>query len=87
MVITDEVTLPTEEELTVPEVNLSSAALRAGAFHLGKHCEKQNLVSFTGIRIHIQMLSTSSTLLLSLKQFVRFFTYQNRLLCNFEWGP
>ncbi len=45
MVITSETTLPTEEELTVPEVNLSSAALRAGAFHLGKHCEKQNLVS------------------------------------------
>lgn len=47
MVITNEIILPTEEELTVPEVNLSSAALRAGAFHLGKQCEKQNLVSST----------------------------------------
>lgn len=37
--------LPTEEELTVPEVNISSPALRAGAFHLGKHCENQNNVS------------------------------------------
>lgn len=45
MVLTNDVHLPTEEELTVPEVNLSSSALRAGAFHLGKYCEKQNLVS------------------------------------------
>lgn len=45
MVITTETSLPTEEELTVPEINLSSAALRAGAFHLGKQCEKENLVS------------------------------------------
>lgn len=37
--------LPTEEELTVPEVNLSSPALRAGAFHMGKHCENQSNVS------------------------------------------
>lgn len=37
--------LPTEEELTVPEVNLSSPALRAGAFHMGKYCENQNNVS------------------------------------------
>lgn len=37
--------LPNDEELTVPEVNISSPALRAGAFHLGKHCENQNNVS------------------------------------------
>ncbi|KAJ6640588.1 NADH dehydrogenase [ubiquinone] 1 alpha subcomplex subunit 8 [Pseudolycoriella hygida] len=43
MVVTNTVDLPTEEELTVPEVNLSNASLRAGAFHLGKYCEKQNL--------------------------------------------
>ncbi|CAD7077350.1 unnamed protein product [Hermetia illucens] len=42
MVITSEVHLPTEEELTVPEVNISSAALRAGAFHLGKDCLNEN---------------------------------------------
>ena len=36
--------LPTEEELTVPEVSLSSASLRAGAFHMGKYCENQNNV-------------------------------------------
>lgn len=46
MVITSETVLPTEEELTTQEINLSSAALRAGAFHLGKHCEYQNNVKF-----------------------------------------
>lgn len=51
MVISDETTLPTEEELTVQEVNLSSSALRAGAFHLGKQCEKENLVSLTSISV------------------------------------
>ncbi|XP_055902314.1 NADH dehydrogenase [ubiquinone] 1 alpha subcomplex subunit 8 [Eupeodes corollae] len=42
MVITTDTHLPTEEELTVQELNLSTAALRAGSFHLGKHCEFQN---------------------------------------------
>ncbi|XP_055379955.1 NADH dehydrogenase [ubiquinone] 1 alpha subcomplex subunit 8 [Condylostylus longicornis] len=42
MVVTLKTTLPSDEELTVPEVNLSSSALRAGAFHLGKACEFQN---------------------------------------------
>ncbi|KAK4297798.1 hypothetical protein Pmani_029802 [Petrolisthes manimaculis] len=34
--------LPTEEELTVQEVNVTTSSLRAGAFHLGKSCEKEN---------------------------------------------
>ncbi|KAF4521579.1 hypothetical protein B566_EDAN001299 [Ephemera danica] len=42
MVVTQDINLPTEEELTVQEVNLSSPALRAGSFHLGKYCEKEN---------------------------------------------
>ncbi|KAF2886515.1 hypothetical protein ILUMI_19658 [Ignelater luminosus] len=42
MGITENTTLPTEEELTVPEVNLSGPALKAGAFHLGKACEWEN---------------------------------------------
>lgn len=42
MVLRESVTLPTEEELTVSDVNLSISALRAGAFHLGKHCESEN---------------------------------------------
>lgn len=44
MVFTEEQYLPTEEELTVQEVNLSGPALRAGAFHLGKSCEWENNV-------------------------------------------
>jgi len=42
MVVTLKTELPAEEELNVTEVNLSSAALRAGAFHLGKACEYEN---------------------------------------------
>ncbi|XP_063589238.1 NADH dehydrogenase [ubiquinone] 1 alpha subcomplex subunit 8-like [Penaeus indicus] len=40
--ITKDFTLPTEEELTVQEINISTPALRAAAFHVGKQCEKQN---------------------------------------------
>lgn len=35
---------PSEEELTVNEINLSMAALYAGAHHIGKVCEQQNNV-------------------------------------------
>ncbi|XP_041985316.1 NADH dehydrogenase [ubiquinone] 1 alpha subcomplex subunit 8 [Aricia agestis] len=42
MVLTADVHLPEESELTVEEVNLSSATLRAGSFHLGKYCETVN---------------------------------------------
>lgn len=42
---TFDVNLPGDDELTVPEVNLSSPALRAGAFHMGKYCENHNNVS------------------------------------------
>lgn len=45
MVVTNDHILPTEEELTVTEVELSTPALRAGAFHLGKSCENENNVS------------------------------------------
>lgn len=48
MVVTKDVFLPTEEELTVPEVNLSGPALRAGAYHLGKQCEAENNVRSWG---------------------------------------
>lgn len=44
MVFTEEFSLPTEEELTVQEVNLSGPALRAGAHHLGQACEWENNV-------------------------------------------
>lgn len=42
MSITEDTYLPTEEELTVNEVNLSSTVLRARANHLGVHCEFEN---------------------------------------------
>uniref|UniRef100_R4WT51 NADH dehydrogenase [ubiquinone] 1 alpha subcomplex subunit 8 n=1 Tax=Riptortus pedestris TaxID=329032 RepID=R4WT51_RIPPE len=42
MVVSNSLNLPTEEELTVQEVNLSSSSLRAASFHLGKYCENIN---------------------------------------------
>lgn len=45
MVVTLEQDLPTEKDLTVPELNISGPALRAGAFHLGKYCQKTFNVS------------------------------------------
>ena len=45
MVITSKVSLPTEEELTVQEVEVSTPGLRAAAFHMGKACENVNNVS------------------------------------------
>lgn len=44
MGITEETVLPSDEELTVQEVNVSGSVLRAAAFHLGKACEFQNNV-------------------------------------------
>lgn len=43
--LTKETELPTYEELTVQEVELSTPFLRAGAFHVGKQCEAENNVS------------------------------------------
>lgn len=45
MVITSAVTLPEEHELDHPEIPLSSPALKAASFHLGKYCENQSNVS------------------------------------------
>ncbi|KAF5306485.1 hypothetical protein FQA39_LY08891 [Lamprigera yunnana] len=42
MSITEETTLPTEDELTVQEINISGPGLKAAAFHLGKDCEWEN---------------------------------------------
>lgn len=44
MGITEDINLPTDEELTVQEINVSTSVLRAGAFHLGKACEFENNV-------------------------------------------
>lgn len=40
--VTYDTSLPSEEELTVKEVNLSGVVLRAASFHLGKQCENAN---------------------------------------------
>merc|ERR1712002_58025 len=40
--ITKDIILPSEEELTVQEISISTPALRAAAFHLGKNCENPN---------------------------------------------
>lgn len=52
---TNDVSLPSDEELTVPEVNLSSPALRAGAFHMGKYCENQNNASISSLVMFIRL--------------------------------
>lgn len=60
MVLTDEVHLPTDAELATQEIRLSGAALRAGAFHLGKACEVANNVS---VRIESECTRISRPLL------------------------
>lgn len=45
MVLTNQFKLPSEEELTVPELNVTAAAFATGAFHLGKYCEEPCKVS------------------------------------------
>ena len=42
MVVTENIVLPSDEELTVQEINLTFPTLQAAAFHLGKYCEWQN---------------------------------------------
>ncbi|KAJ8707146.1 hypothetical protein PYW08_011280 [Mythimna loreyi] len=42
MVVSMDVHLPEESELTVDEVNLSTATLIASSFQLGKYCENAN---------------------------------------------
>lgn len=41
MVLTNQFHLPSEKELDIPELNVTSAALMTGSFHLGKYCEEQ----------------------------------------------
>ncbi|XP_071507327.1 NADH dehydrogenase [ubiquinone] 1 alpha subcomplex subunit 8-like [Diadema antillarum] len=36
------VVLPEKEELNVPDVPLTSSALKAGAFHYGRQCDREN---------------------------------------------
>jgi NADH dehydrogenase (ubiquinone) 1 alpha subcomplex subunit 8 len=45
MSVTNEAYLPTVDEIYVPPLNLSSAPLKAGAFHFGKYCFNESNVS------------------------------------------
>lgn len=45
MVLTEDIVLPTDEDLTVQEVNVSTPYLKAASMFLGKHCEVVNNVS------------------------------------------
>jgi len=42
MVATKKVEIPSDEDLSVQDVNLSVSSLRAGAFQMGKMCEQEN---------------------------------------------
>ncbi|XP_034951429.1 NADH dehydrogenase [ubiquinone] 1 alpha subcomplex subunit 8 [Chelonus insularis] len=42
MVVTNKTAIPTEEELTVQEINLSWPILHAASFYVGKYCEPYN---------------------------------------------
>ena len=46
MPVTDEVQIPTYEELDVQEINISQPVLKASALHFGKYCDMQSKVEF-----------------------------------------
>ena len=46
MVFTADFEFPTDEELTVQELDVSTSVLRAASNHLGKACEFESLVIF-----------------------------------------
>lgn len=45
MVVPKDFTLPSNEELTVEEINVSYPVLHAASFYVGKKCELDNNVS------------------------------------------
>ena len=60
MVFTHDDYLPTEEELTVPEITMTSAPLKAGAIYFGKYCDDyckvdlyKNKLSFFLVRFRV----------------------------------
>ncbi|XP_064471759.1 NADH dehydrogenase [ubiquinone] 1 alpha subcomplex subunit 8-like [Ornithodoros turicata] len=42
MSFTEDYVFPSDSELTVEELNISTPALRAGAYHFGKYCDEQS---------------------------------------------
>ncbi len=49
MVFTMDDYLPTVEELTVPEITMSAAPLKAGAIYFGKYCDEYCKVSLPSV--------------------------------------
>ena len=46
MAFTNDDYLPSFEELKVPELNLTTAPLKAGSHYLGKYCDNQSRVCY-----------------------------------------
>lgn len=70
MVITNAFKLPTEEELDVPELNVTASALHTGAFHLGKYCEDQCKVSSPRPNKILQLFQTVSSSIFALRFYI-----------------
>ena len=51
MVFTYDDYLPSYEELTVPEITMTSAPLKAGAIYFGKYCDDYCKVGLTQTKI------------------------------------
>ena len=56
MTATNETYLPTYEDLKVPPLNLTSPALRAGAFYFAQYCDLQSKVNFFSL-FFVQILT------------------------------
>lgn len=67
MVLTKEVSLPSDQDLTTQEIEISTSGLRAASFHMGKVCENVNNVS---IEI-MSFLLRKTEMKLSFKQFLQ----------------
>lgn len=79
MVVTADVYLPPEEELTVQEVNLSGPALRAGAFQYGKYCEFEN-------NVRVIIFSCRRTFMLHIACFHQLLSIENGYLYDILSG-
>ena len=58
MPITDDVQLPTFEELDVQEINVSQPVLKASAVHFGKYCDQISKVLFLISIYNLLLIST-----------------------------
>lgn len=91
MSFTPDLKLPTYEDLECPVVNVSSAALRAGSFHLAKYCDLQFKVSlfvqfvvlkFKSFYLGIHSMSTGESKIMGSENFYKKFFRKNKILEN-----